>query len=282
MTTDTAVWTLRWSAIRRIAWQEFRDTLLGWGGYLTVAGGMLLAVILIYNSIRFVAGSGLEILGRPFFSPLFAAVALTLLYVTVVAALAIARPREQGALQVLFFAPVDAFVLVGSYLLAGIGVYAVLVVLIIPLLELLALVTNVHLPPALLWGLVPTIPIAALAVAFGLSLSAIAGSSRSAVLLLVAATIVVVSVQGGHAALLNVPPTSKYYDALLFLRVLLRNFNVLLGWISPFGMLTHSLDAGLRADWGMAFHVIGRALVGTLVWTGLAVYVVRRRGVIPS
>lgn len=281
MTTDVNVWTVRWASLRRLAWQEFRDTLLGWGGYLTVGAGMLLAVVFVYNSVRFVAGSGLEILGRPFLSPLFAAVSFVLLYVTVVAAMAIARPREQGALQVLFFAPVDAFVLVGAHLLAGISVYTVLVALLVPLLELLAMITNVHLPPALLWGLLPTIPIAALAVSFGLSLSAVAQSSRSAVLLLVGASIVVLSVQGSHAALLNVPPTSKYYDALLFLRVLLRNINVTLGWISPFGMLTHSLDAGLRADWGMALQVIGRALAGTLVWATLAVALVRRRGVLP-
>lgn len=282
MTTDVNVWTLRWSSVRRIAWQEFRDTLLGWGGYLTIAAGMLVAVIFVYNSIRFVAGSGLEILDRPFLSPLFAAVSFVLLYITVVAALSIARPREQGALQVLFFAPVDSIVLVGAYLLAGIGVYTVLVALLVPLLEVLAIVTNVQLPPALLWGLLPTIPIAALAVSFGLSLSALAQSSRSAVLLLVGASIVVLAVQGGHTALLNVPPTSKYYDGLLFLRLLLRDINAVLAWISPFGMLTHSLDAGLRADWNMGLYVVGRAIAGTLVWTALAVAVVRRQGVLPG
>lgn len=274
-------WSARWRAIQRIARQEVRDALLGWGVYLTVAGGLLLAVLLVYNSVRFVAGSGLQILSQPFLSPLVVASTLALLYVTVVATLAIARPREQGALQVLFFAPVDAIGLVGAHFLASVLVYLLLVLLLAPLLLLLALVTNVFLPPALLWGLLLTVPVAGLAVAFGLFLSAVAPSSRSAVLLLVAAVLLVFAIQGGYTALLNVPPTSRYYDALLFLRLFLRVLNGLLLWVSPIGMLGHCLDAALRHDLLALLRDSVRAVVVSLVWLGLALWAVRRRGVLP-
>ncbi|HBY97956.1 MAG: hypothetical protein M5U01_11760 [Ardenticatenaceae bacterium] len=276
-----APWPLRGRSIQRIARQEIRDALLGWGVYLTAGAGLLLAVLLVYNSARFVAGSGLQILARPFLSPLVAASTLALLYVTVVATLAIARPREQGALQVLFFAPVDAIGLVGAYFVAGIVVYLLLVLLLVPLLVLLALLTNVFLPPALLWGLLPSVGVAGLAVAFGIFLSAVAGSSRSAVLLLVTVVILLFAIQGGYTALLNVPPTSRYYDALLFLRVFLRVLNDLLLWVSPIGMLGHCLDAALRNDLLLLLRDSVRAVAVSLVWLGLAVWAVRRRGVLP-
>lgn len=276
-----ANWSRRWRIIQRIARQELRDALVGWGVYLTVAAGLLLAVLLAYNSVRFVAGSGLQILSRPFLFPLVVAATLALLYVTVVATLAIARPREQGALQVLFFAPVDAVGFVGAHFVTGVLLYLVLIVLLVPLVWLLALLTNIFLPPALLWGLVSSVPVAGLAVAFGLFLSALAPSSRSAVLLLVAVVVLVAAIQGGYTALLNIPPTSRYYDVLLFLRVSLRVVNDLLLWVSPIGMLSHCLDAAVRGDFVSLLRDSLRAIVVSVVWLSMAAWAVRRRGVLP-
>ena len=271
----------RWSAIRRIAQQEIRDTMVGWTVYLTAAAGLLVSALLIYNSLQAVAGSGLGVLPRPFLGPTSAAAGLAIVFVTVGATLAIARPREQGALRVLFFAPVDAIALLGAQFMAGIGVYGIVVVTLIPLFAVMAFMTNLILPPMLLWGLALSVLAAGVAVAFGLFLSAIAASSRGAVLLLLATAAVLLAVQGGHSALLSVPPTGRDYDALLFLRELLRFANDLLLWVSPIGMLERSLDAALRADLQTMAAVVGTALVSAALWLSLALLAVRRRGVLP-
>jgi hypothetical protein len=274
------VGALRWNAVLRIARQEVRDTLLGWGVYVTMAAALLMAVLLVYNSVRFVGESGLSIIVRPFFTPLLVVASLTLLYVTVGATLAISRPREQGALQVLFFAPVDALALVGAHCLAGIAVYAFVLVWLVPLLLVLAALTNFVVPVALLWGILPTLLVAGMAVAFGLFVSAIASSGRTAVLLLIAATLLLLAVQAGYAALLNIPPTSRYYDALLYARVVLRNLNTLLLFLSPFRMLDQGLGAALRADWLTLVQNTTAATVGMAIWFGAAVWALRRRGVL--
>jgi hypothetical protein len=155
------------------------------------------------------------------------------------------------------------------------------VLLLAPPLLLLAWVTNFVVPPALLWGLVPSLLVAGLAIAFGLFLSAAAPSARAAILLLVGATLLLVVVQGGYAALLNIPPTSRYYDALLFLRVLLRQTQSFLQWVSPFRMLDAVLGAALRADWVALLRYCGAALLGTVVWLGAAIWALQRRGVLP-
>jgi ABC-type transport system involved in multi-copper enzyme maturation permease subunit len=271
----------RWSAIRRIAQQEIRDAMVGWTVYLTAAAGLLVAALLIYSSLQAVAGSGLDVLPRPFLGPAAAAAALAIVFVTVGATLAIARPREQGALRVLFFAPVDTVALLGGHFMAGIGLYGVVVVMLMSALAVMAFMTNLVLPVALLWGLALSVLAAGVAVAFGLFLSAIAPSSRGAVLFLLATVALLLAVQGGHAALLSVPPTGRYYDALLFLREVLRSASDLLLWVSPIGMLERSLDAALRADLQTMAAVSAGALVTAALWLSLAVLAVRRRGVLP-
>ena len=273
--------SLRWRALQRIARQQARDAMLGWAPYLVATLAVLIAVVLVYNAIRFTAESGLNIVANPFSLPLQSAAGLALLYVTVEATLAIARPREHGSLQVLFFAPIDVPVLIGAHFVSGVVVYLLFLLLLAPPLLLLAGLTNFVVPVALLWGGLLSVLVAGLAVAFGLFLSAAAPSGRAAILLLVAATLLLLIVQGGYAALLNIPPTSRYYDALLFLRVLLRSVHELLLWFSPFRMLDAILDAALRADWTALLQYSGAALAGTAVWLGAAVWALRRRGVLP-
>ena len=96
---------LRWHNIRRIASQQPRNTIFGWGIYITAAVSIGIAALQIFNSVRFVGESSLNILTQPFMVPLQAALTLAMLYVAIEATLAIARPREQGSLQILFFAP---------------------------------------------------------------------------------------------------------------------------------------------------------------------------------
>lgn len=279
--TAPSVWMLRWRAARAIARQELRDGVFGWTLYAVAALGVLLGVLFVFNSLTFVGQSGLLILARPFYVPVLTTATLALLYVAAWAALAIARPRDQGALRVLFFAPVDAWALLGGHVLAGVALYSMLLLLATPLLILLALLTNVPFPPLLLAGLLASPLFAAGAVAIGLCISAVAPTSRSAMFILGALLLVLLAVPVGYTALLNVPPTSRFYDALLFGRDLLRTARDLLGWVSPFSLLSGGLDAALRASWGeLALRMLA-ALAGCGAWLALAVWGIRRRGVLP-
>ncbi|MCB0019947.1 MAG: hypothetical protein KDE09_19290, partial [Anaerolineales bacterium] len=111
--------SLRRNAIRRIAQQQARDALFGWGIYITAAISVGIAALLVFNSVRFVGESSLNIIGEPFLGPLLTALSLAMLLVAVEATLAIARPREQGSLQILFFAPIDEPILIGGHFVAG-------------------------------------------------------------------------------------------------------------------------------------------------------------------
>lgn len=278
---SVVLWSLRWRVMRRIAWQELRDALYSWPPYLTAAVGLVVAVLLTYNSLRFVAESGLQILPRPFYIPLLVTTSLAMLYVAAWATLAIVRPRDQGGLRVLFCAPIDAIGLIGGHMLAGLALYALLLCITTPLLGLLALLTNLPFPPMLLVGIVLSPIFVAAALGVGLCISSIAPSSRSAMFFFVAALFLLLALQIGYSALLSIPSSSRYYDALLFLRELLRVIRNALDWLSPGALLQQGLDAAMRASWQDMARTMFAAILGGGLWFMLAVWGIKHRGVLP-
>lgn len=272
---------LRWRTILRIATQQPRETLFSWGIYVAAAAAVGIAALLIFNSIRFVDESKLNILNQPFLLPLQAALTLAILFVAVDATLSIARPREQGALQVLFFAPIDEPILIGGNFLAGLLVYALFILLTLPVLLVLALASNYVVPTELLWAAIPMVFVVGMTVAFGLFISAAAPSARAAVLILVAGVLLLLGLQSGYTALLSIPPTSRFYDALLFMRTILANLQAILAWVSPFRMLDIILASALNHDWVVLFRQLAIALAATAVWLFAAVRMLKRRGVLP-
>jgi hypothetical protein len=272
---------LRWRAIDQVSRQEVRDAVYGWSLYFSAAVVVLVGVVLVYNTLRSVAESGLEIVSRPFYSAVVIVTSVGAVYLAGWAALAIARPRDQGALRVLFFAPVDPLGLLGAHLVAALAVYILFLLLTMPLFALLAAMTNLPLPTTLLAGILVSPALVAPAVGIGLFISAIASSGRSAIFLFAAALAFALATQVGYSALLQTPPTSRYYDALLFLRELLQAMRGALQWISPLELLSQGLDAANRANWReLLLHVVS-GLVGAVIWLALAVWALGRRGVLP-
>lgn len=136
-------------------------------------------------------------------------------------------------------------------------------------------------PPLLLIGLLVSPIFAIVAVTIGLFISAIAASSRSAMFFFGATLLIALAIPIGYTALLSVPPTSRYYDALLFLRELVRTLRDLLSWISPYALLSTGLDAVVRASWGDLLQRLLVSIVGCVGWTALAIWGLQRRGVLP-
>jgi hypothetical protein len=281
ITQSPSPWRLRWRAIDQVSRAEVREAFYGWSLYLAAAAVVLVGVILVYNTLRSVSESGLEIVSRPFYLSLLVATSVGAAYLAAWAALAIARPRDQGALRVLFFAPIDPVGLVGAHLVGAIGVYILFVLLTLPLFALLAALTNLPLPAMLLAGVLVSPALIAPAIGIGLFISAIASSARGAVFLFAAALAVVLAAQIGYSALLQVPPTTRYYDALLFLREILRVIRETLQWVSPLALLSQGLDAAFRGSWRELMLYVASGVGGAVIWLALAVWALARRGVLP-
>jgi ABC-type transport system involved in multi-copper enzyme maturation permease subunit len=272
---------LRWQAAKTIASQEIRDAVFGWSLYLTAAVGLLIGTLLVYNVLQAVGESGLQIVGRPLYGSVLVVASLAAVFLAGWAALSIARSRDQGALRVLFFAPVDAVSLLGGHALAALVMYAVFMLLTVPALALLAWLVNLPFPPELALGVLVSPAFVAPAIGIGLFLSAIAGTARGAMFMFGVIVVVALAVQFGYGALVQSPPDSPYYDALLFLRDLLRSARDALRWVSPLALVSEGLDAALRDNWRELGRYVIVGLAGAAVWLALAVWALRRRGVLP-
>ena len=274
------------SSLRRritatIARQEIRDAVFGWPLYLTAAVGVLIGTLLVYNVLQAVGESGLQIVGRPLYGSVVVVASLAAVFLMGWAALSIARSRDQGALRVLFFAPVDAVSLLAAHALAALAMYALLMLLTIPALTLLAWLVNLPFPPPLVAGILVSPAFVAPAVGIGLFLSAIAGTARGAMFTYGVVVVVALAIQFGYTALVQSPPDSPYYDALLFLRDVLRAARDALRWISPLARVDEGLDAALRANWRELGRYVIAGLAGGALWLVLAGWALRRRGVLP-
>lgn len=267
--------------IQVLTFQELTDALRSWALYLSASIAITTSALYVFNTTSFVATSGLMILRRPFLVPLSIAATVTLLYVTTRATLAITRPREQGALRVLFFAPVDALGFLVAHLFSGVGLYTLLMVISVPLVYYQSLITNLPFPIAALLSLVVSPLFAALAVSIGLFVSSITSSSRNAILVMGTALVIALVIPAGYNALLTTPQSSRFYDATYFLRTLLRLVRSLLDWISPFSLTISALDDAVRHGWGDLIRKLLAGLLGTLLWMGFAVTRLQQRGVLP-
>ena len=171
--------------------------------------------------------------------------------------------------------------MIGGHILAGTAIFSLLVLAVTPLLALLSVLTNMPFPPLLLIGLLTSPIFASVAVAIGLFISTIAASSRSAMFFFGATLIVVLAIPLGYTALLSIPPTSRYYDALLFVRELVRTLRDILSWVSPYALLSASIDAAMRGNWPDLAQRIVVGLLGSIGWGALAIWGLRQRGVLP-
>jgi hypothetical protein len=273
--------SLRWRVVPAITGQELRDAVFGWALYLTATVAGLAGALLLTNAVRAVEASGLAIVDRPFYFPVLMAASLAALYLAGWTALAIARPRDQGALRVLFFAPVDPVGLVAAHALAGLAIAALILLLATPIFLVLGWLVNLPFPPSLLAGIAAAPLLLAPAIGIGLFISAIAPTARSAIFLYAAVLAGLIVVQVGYGALLQVPTTSRYYDALLFLREVVRIVREALQWLSPLALLSEGLDAAARANWGELLRHGASAVITGVVWLGLAAWALGRRGVLP-
>lgn len=270
----------RWHAARVIGSREFRALLRAPTGYVALTGALLGAGWLIDTQLENARAGGLLVQDRPFQGPLLAAIVITSIFLAVSAVVSVARERDRGTLEVLFYGPVDELAYVaGKFLGQMAGYLAGLGILLISLV-ILSLASGFALSGNTLLGLLVSIVPAAEVVAFGLLLSVVAGRLRAAILLFFAVVALFVSVAVAYSAVLLVPvegPSSP----ILPLRNALAVLDTLVNWISPFAYLERVLQAAALGAWLGVAATLGGAMLYTAGALAGASLMLRRRGVRP-
>jgi ABC-type transport system involved in multi-copper enzyme maturation permease subunit len=275
------VWRYRWHLARTVQRRDLRATLYGFGLYVTLSAAVAVAATVLRNYVRSVQDGGLYVLANPFALSLFGAVVLSSVYLALVSTTAIARERDQGTLEVLFYSPVDTVAYLLGKWLAQMGVYGLMVVVYLAILWLYALVTNFAFDLSLLWAALLSVTTASAVVAVGILLSTLNRSVRGALVALLSIVAVFLGVQLGHDYVSDLVTGLARTGShpLLFLQVVLGWLNRIFNWLSPFAYLERGIDALLRGSAGEYLLLLSLSMLYTAIAFGLAVRTLDRRGV---
>ncbi|MBA2718314.1 MAG: ABC transporter permease subunit [Chloroflexi bacterium] len=266
---------LRIAGILLLARREVGSVVRGPGIYVILTLASLVAAVVVRSYLDFIAGSGTLVLADPLGSPLLFAVLTITGYLGLVAAAGLAGERERGTLEVLFYGPVDAASFVTGKLVGYLCVYVLMAAALVGFMMLTAALTGIPLGGRTLLVLAASLLTAGSMIALGLLLGALTGRSRVALALTGLVIAFFAAIEVGNRVAGSQPADSLLGSAA----GLLAMASEFIGWVSPFSYLWRAQDS---LALGQTIDVLV-ALIGTVVYglvsAGLAILVLRRRGI---
>jgi ABC-type transport system involved in multi-copper enzyme maturation permease subunit len=274
-------WQARLHAAQLIQRRSSASTLQGLGIYLTLTLALLVASLVLHNMLRFTSQNLVMVMRQPLFIPLFIAIVLTSFYLAMISAIAVAREKEQGTLEVLLYGPVDETSFMLGQFLAQVRVYLGVVLVIFVWSNLVTWLLNLKFEWELAVMLFFTIATAAAAISFSLLVAAWSGGTRAALFYFVLIFLLLVAVQVADEVVSTIAVQSGggRNDPLLLIRNALGYFTGILTWISPYAQLRPALDALLARDTPGFLLRLGVTLGQAIIMLLASIAVLRRRGV---
>jgi ABC-type transport system involved in multi-copper enzyme maturation permease subunit len=264
--------------VRTIAGRDLFSLATGLGPYIALTLGLAVAVVILRGHLDALSRNRLLILSDAFSLPFFVAATVAMLFLALSSAATVAREREQGTLEMLFYGPVDHLTYVLGKHTAQVGLYVPMAILIGGLFAIGSGLTGLRLNATLPLELLLSLAAAAAVVALGLLLSTLTRSVRAAFGLFAAVVLLFLAIRFGSEALTGIPVTNNY-SPLLFLRDFAIALDRLVGYASPFAALENGIDALVRGD---ALAYLGAVLLAVVQCAALlaaSVATLRRRGV---
>ncbi len=266
-------------AIRVILLKDLLSTLFAPGVYIAIALGMLVAMLLVRDSLDAIARSHVLVLADAFTLPFFAAATIATFFLALSSAATVAREREQGTLEALFYGPVDHASYAVAKWGAQVAAYGPMALAIALLLVVYAGMTGLALSPGLLvLELLLSLFAAAAIAGLGVLLSTLTRGVRAAFALFIAWTVAFLAIHFGAEALSGIQITNNL-NPLLFLRDLAIGLDHVASYVSPFGVFQNGVDALVRGDALGLAGAVATELVEAAVLVSLAAKTLERRGV---
>jgi ABC-type transport system involved in multi-copper enzyme maturation permease subunit len=272
---------LRAHASGVVAQREVEALIRGVGGYAALATALLVAGWLLATDVGTVQANGLLVRDSPFQAPLLAAALVLSMFLAISAVVSVARERERGTLEVVFYGPVDEAAYLAGKFAGQVTGYALALPVVIASFLLLSLFTGFAFTHLVLLGLVASIVPAAEVVAFGLLLSVAAGRLRTAILLFVGVVALFVAIAFAYNVVSAIPVGSPA-SPILPLRDALSALDAAVDWVSPFSYLERVLESIALGAWPPAATALLAGMGHVAVALGLASVGLRRRGVRPK
>jgi ABC-type transport system involved in multi-copper enzyme maturation permease subunit len=250
--------------VRLLGMKGLKTQLAGWGIYVVTTLVVACAALIIMGYHGSISEDGLLVTGSPLNFPFYLTVIVTGIYLSLAALIAVARERESGTMEVLFYGPVDPASYVAGKLLENLMSFGVMLAGYLIVFLILGVVAHFGYYNSLLPRIMLACFYATALITVGIGVAVLMGSVRAAVLTLSGIWL-------GLAALQWAKPFIPEGGGATILAWCAR--------VSPF----YNFDQGLRAladaDW-IAYLI---ALGGLIGWTLLmfcgAMVILARKGV---
>ena len=278
LSTPRGGWRPRAHAIRTLARHEVFGLLTGLGTYVTVAIGMLVTTFMLRGHLDALAHNHVLILADAFSLPFFVSATLAMLFLALTSAATVARERERGTLETLFYGPVDHIAYLLAKQVAHVAAYIPMVALVGVLYAAYASLTGFSLDGSYVLELVVSVATAAAVVALGLLLSTLTSSVRTAYALLAGLSVLFLTLHFGSDLLSSVRVVNNY-SPLLFARNAVIVLDRVLQFVSPFSVLSDGVDAVVRSDPLDYLRALGLSLLQGGLLLAAATRTLGRRGV---
>lgn len=268
----------RLHVVKVIARRGIQSTVYGLGIYVAASIAFLVAMFFIRSNIHGVTENGLMVMTNPLNYPLFIAVIIGATYLSLTSAIAVSRERDQGTLEVLFYGPIDGTSYLFAKFIEQLVVFLGLAVLYVVIFFGISRLTNFGMDGSFLGMAGLSVFLTASIVAFGLFLSTISRSTRTAVILLLALLALFLAVDV-VASILTSMSAKDMSTTLIYARVAVEVVNKGLQWISPFAYLNRGIAAVRMGSASQVLSSIVGSLVYTIILLGLAIQFFERKGV---
>ena len=261
-----------------IARRDLLGMLYGPGIYLVVALGMLVTLPVIAGYLDVVERNRVLILADAFTLPFFVAATIAMLFLALASVATIARERDQGTLEVLFYGPVDVRAYVLAKHLAHVLAFLPIVFGLATLTLAYAGMTGLRLPQAFALEVLLAVFTAAAVAALGVCLSTLARGVRAGIALLGVLMAIFLAIRIGSELLSGIAVTNNV-SPLLVLRGVVLAIDAVAGYASPFGLFQSGVDGLVRQDLLAYLSAILLSCLQCAVLLFVSVRLLARRGV---
>ena len=259
--------------------RDLRIALFGPVIHIVTTVSILVGIVIIRNYLSYIESNGLYPMPELFSFPFRWVIIVTGVYLAFSAVVAIARERESGVMELLFYGPVDNVAYVIGKYSAQVTLYCLLIVLYLICFLTVSNIAGVQIPASFFMMILLSVFTGAYLIAVGVFVSTMSTSVRSAALVFLALIASTLLIQGSQAWLSNIAPESDYYNPVLLLQQLLGLVQTGLSWLSPFSYLNYGVDEMLRGNMNAFVRVIVLSIVFCLVFIVSSVIGLKFRGV---
>lgn len=250
------------NAVWAIQARSLRFALVGWGFWLALAAGLLVASVLLHNTIRGAQDALLLVVAQPLRTPIHIAASFLALYVAIAAATMLGRERERGTLNVLLFGPAsEGAAVLGNFLahwwlmgaaLVGTGLWALLA----------SWALNLQIDTHLLWLLLAAWLLGAALTALALLAATAGRRARTSLLLFLGVAGFLLLILAADSIIGVVTAAGGASESLLVIDRAIGAISLLLGWVSPLALFD---GAATALEEGMTSLLALRMLLQLLI-----------------